>query len=170
MPPGAPGALPVLPKCCRTGRVLAASRRQALDYHLSRGRGQGRLRRCEGVYCGPLNVENIKIAKTRVAGSPRSGPRRATTNNKNSDRRTGPHDAIPCNFHDEQTKVPNNSAHRTERDRAAPPRQEARKVKTQVVSLRSPTEHATRNTNSSHVSAQGAPGISPHSAPPGVCS
>ena len=26
-------------------------------------------------YCGPLNVENIEIAKTCVAGSPRSGTR-----------------------------------------------------------------------------------------------
>ena len=63
-------------QCCRTGRVLARQLQDALDYHLSRDRGQGRLRRCEGVLCGPLNVENIKIAKTCVAGSPRSGPRR----------------------------------------------------------------------------------------------
>jgi hypothetical protein len=37
------------------------------DYHLSLGRGQGRLRRCEGVLWA-FNVENFEIAKTCVAG------------------------------------------------------------------------------------------------------
>jgi hypothetical protein len=31
----------------------------APDYHLSRGRGQGRLRRREGVYCGPLTPKRF---------------------------------------------------------------------------------------------------------------
>ena len=43
MPPGAPGALPVLPL------GVCWQLQDAPDYHLSRGRGQGRLRRCEGV-------------------------------------------------------------------------------------------------------------------------
>ena len=54
------------------------------DYHLSGGRGQGRLRRCGGVrtlnsgaYCGPLNVENVsKSRNVRCWVTPRSGTRR----------------------------------------------------------------------------------------------
>ena len=59
------------------------------DYHLSRGRGQGRLRRCEGVLWAFKNVEDIKIAKTCVAGSPRSGPRRVAKNTSQSTERHG---------------------------------------------------------------------------------
>ena len=72
---GAPGALPA--QCCHwacAGSLL----QDAPDYHLSRGRGQGRLRRCEGVL---WTFKHRKISKSRkpalLGHLARSGPRRA---------------------------------------------------------------------------------------------
>ena len=62
-----------------TGRVLGCWQLQdAPDYHLSRARGQGRLRRCEGVL---WTFKHRKISKSRkralLGHLARSGPRRA---------------------------------------------------------------------------------------------
>ena len=62
-----------------TGRVLGCWQLQdAPDYHLSRARGQGRLRRCEGVL---WTFKHRKISKSRkralLGYLARSGPRRA---------------------------------------------------------------------------------------------
>ena len=72
MQPGAPGALPVLPP------GVCWQLQDAPDYHLSRARGQGRLRRCEGVL---WTFKHRKISKSRkralLGHLARSGPRRA---------------------------------------------------------------------------------------------
>ena len=78
--PGAPGALPLLPL------GMCWQLQDAPDYHLSWGRGQGRLKGV-GAYCGPLNVEltltlTLTMCRNREtcdAGSPRSGTRRDLT-------------------------------------------------------------------------------------------
>jgi hypothetical protein len=57
MPPGAPGALPVLPL------GMCWQLQDAPDYHLSWGRGQGRLRRCGGVLWAFKRRKCVEIAK-----------------------------------------------------------------------------------------------------------
>ena len=57
MPPGAPGALPVLPL------GMCWQLQDGPDYHLSWGRGQGRLRRCGGVLWPFKRRKCVEIAK-----------------------------------------------------------------------------------------------------------
>ena len=57
MPPGAPGALPVLPL------GMCWQLQDGPDYHLSWGRGQGRLRRCGGVLWAFKRRKCVEIAK-----------------------------------------------------------------------------------------------------------
>jgi len=62
MPPGAPGALPVLPL------GMCWQLQDAPDYHLSWGRGQGRLRRCGGVLWPFKRRKCVEIAKRALLG------------------------------------------------------------------------------------------------------
>ena len=57
MPPGAPGALPVLPL------GMCWQLQDGPDYHLSWGRGQGRLRRCGGLLWAFKRRKCVEIAK-----------------------------------------------------------------------------------------------------------
>ena len=62
MPPGAPGALPVLPL------GMCWQLQDGPDYHLSWGRGQGRLRRCGGVLWAFKRRKCVEIAKRALLG------------------------------------------------------------------------------------------------------
>ena len=62
MPPGAPGALPVLPL------GMCWQLQDGPDYHLSWGRGQGRLRRCGGVLWPFKRRKCVEIAKRALLG------------------------------------------------------------------------------------------------------
>ena len=77
MPPGAPGALPVLPL------GMCWQLQDAPDYHLSWGRGQGRLRRCGGVLWAFKRRKCVEIAKrallaTYARNTPGASARRLT--------------------------------------------------------------------------------------------
>ena len=70
MPPGAPGALPVLPL------GMCWQLQDGPDYHLSWVRGQGRLRRCGGVLWPFKRRKCVEIAKRALlCWPPRSGTR-----------------------------------------------------------------------------------------------
>ena len=69
MPPGAPGALPVLPL------GMCWQLQDGPDYHPSWGRGQCRLRRCGGVLWAFKRRKCVEIAKRALLATPTPGTR-----------------------------------------------------------------------------------------------